>query len=279
MAQQFKTPMLVISETATYNLFMRELEPREGFEQFSQPDADQIAQDMLDLVDLAYHYGQVKRAPEFPNGQREDDVKHSYTLQLVSVGLAGEYFPELDKGKIALFAMVHDMPELLTKDETTFNMDTDARALKQQREAVAIELLEAHQLEAWPSIMELLHEYEAQDTPEARFVRLIDKIMPGLSNLLNQGLTLRGFYGVEHRSTVDESIENTTVHITDYIDEMPAVAQLRDRVNAHICNMLFSDDGRIIPEPGSYSTYFEQQLFDDRCYIRELKSNEAQENA
>lgn len=136
---------------------------------------------MLDLGRLAARHARIERAPRMPDGRRETDVEHSFHLGITACELASMFYPDLDTGLIAEFSNVHDLPEVITGDVWTFRISDEERARKEAREAEATELLFTV---LPPHIALMLKRYEMQQEPEARFVRLVDKGLPAVMNIV-----------------------------------------------------------------------------------------------
>ena len=86
--------------------------------------------------------------------------------------------PELDRGRCLALATLHDLPEVEVGDLTPH--DGVSKADKHAREDAAARDLLTHR----PDLLALVREYMAQDTPEARFVRELDKLDMALQALI-----------------------------------------------------------------------------------------------
>lgn len=150
-------------------------------EKYSNDNAQQAHDYLLDLGKLNVRFANVERAPRYPSGDRENDVEHSFHLALSAVELAADYYPELDVGLVAQYSLVHDLPESYTGDVWTFGISDEDRTKKELAEGKATERL-LHELP--PHIAQLLKRYEEQTEPEARFVRFVDKLMPAIINIM-----------------------------------------------------------------------------------------------
>lgn len=78
---------------------------------------------------------------------------------------------ELDRERALAFAVLHDLPEVRVGDLTP----ADAVADKAARELAAMTAMAAS-LPRGDEILELYRAYERQDSPEARFVRQVDRL-------------------------------------------------------------------------------------------------------
>ena len=136
----------------------------------------------LRLAQIALAFGRVERVTRHEDGVRpETDTDHTVMLGL----LAAELAPAgLDRARIAAFALVHDLAEVYAGDTQTLTASPEAMAAKAAREDAARTRLVAELgYDSWVAAM--LVTYEQQREPEARFVRLIDKVLPKLTHAFN----------------------------------------------------------------------------------------------
>lgn len=132
---------------------------------------------------------QVLRQTLLNDGSRqENSAEHSWHLAMMVIVLA-EYAPQgvavLNAIKMVL---IHDLVEIDAGD--TFCYDVQGNESKAQREAQAalrlFGLLPADQASELRSLWE---EFEAQETPTAKFAAALDRIQPLLHNQQNEGGT------------------------------------------------------------------------------------------
>jgi putative hydrolase of HD superfamily len=125
----------------------------------------------------------------------ESTASHSWGVALLAWLLARDH-PELDRDRVLLLGLLHDLPEAVAGDVTPFDIVRDAtgtippehfgtapgytpaaRAAKQVAETAALnEMLAGLPLELAGDVRVAWHEYEEGTTAEARFVRQIDKL-------------------------------------------------------------------------------------------------------
>jgi len=156
----------------------------EFLEAYQLPAAERVARATMDLGRLAMRFAQVERVPRYDEASRENDAEHSFMLALVAPEIATSYFPRLDPGLVAQFSIVHDLIELETGDVATFTLSDEALESKEAAEQHALHDL-ADKLPRHSR--QLLLRYEAQQEPEARFVRLIDKLLPVVVDIFGPG--------------------------------------------------------------------------------------------
>ncbi|MDO4713049.1 MAG: HD domain-containing protein [Candidatus Saccharibacteria bacterium] len=126
----------------------------------------------------------VTRIPRRKNGERENNVIHSFKLATLAPNIAHALGLKLDLNLMRHFGLVHDALEIETGDVATFNVSPEEQKEKERREKAALKKLckRLPILEA-----EALETYERQDTPEARFVRMVDKLLPTVLDFTGQG--------------------------------------------------------------------------------------------
>lgn len=120
------------------------------------------------------------------NGRRENDAEHAWHMAIM-IYLLKEYAnEEFDLTKAMMMALVHDIVEIDAGD--TYAYDSKGLETQEVREKQAAKrlfgLLPEDQGEELKSLFE---EYEANETPEARFVRVMDNLQPLLLINSNDG--------------------------------------------------------------------------------------------
>ena len=109
------------------------------------------------------------------NFVRENDSEHSYSLAMMAWYLSG-YFAELNQNEVIKLALAHDLLEVHAGDTYIYG-DSEHLASKPDREAAALTRLEKEWPD-FPDITNCMHTYNARETPEAKFVYALDKLMP-----------------------------------------------------------------------------------------------------
>lgn len=149
--------------------------------------------------------------------RKETDAEHAWHLALMCMVLS-EYANEpIDVAKTVMMLLVHDLVEIDAGD--TYAYDREGNATKRQREEKAAEriygLLPKEQGDL---IRALWEEFEAMETPEAKFANTLDKIQPVLLTDQAQGKSWR-----EHQVRLRQILErNARTHegsevLWDYI--------------------------------------------------------------
>jgi putative hydrolases of HD superfamily len=128
-------------------------------------------------------------------------------------------FPELDRDLLIRISLAHDLIEVHAGDTFAFADKATVRT-KALREAAAMELLETE----WPDFPELLaalRMYHEKNTPEAKFVYALDKIMPMMVVFLGQGYSWHKF-GITHAHQHEVKASKVAVspEIKEYYDQL-----------------------------------------------------------
>ena len=127
-------------------------------------------------------FARVERVTYHEDGVRpETDSDHTVMLAVMACDFAP---PELNRGRIAEFAIAHDLVEAYAGDAQTLTIDAAGKAAKADREHEALNrILAEFGASSWIGLTLLA--YEAQVEPEARYVRVMDKVLPKLTHLFN----------------------------------------------------------------------------------------------
>lgn len=206
-------------------------------------DATKEAHDiMMMLGSITVRFSDIKRAPRFPDGRQENDVEHSYHLATSAVELATRYYPDLNPGLVVQFSLVHDLPEIYAGDVRSFGASDEALKNKKEAEARATERLLD---ELPPYLADLLEKYEKQEQPEAKFVRLVDKLLPAVMNTLaGEANTFTEDYGIDSAEGVLAGRADRTKRLKKMFpeEEWEFIFQLRELVSKSSLKALFPDD-------------------------------------
>jgi putative hydrolase of HD superfamily len=132
---------------------------------------------------------QVLRQSFLTDGQRrENDAEHSWHLALMVV-LLSEYSKEqIDVLRVVKMVLIHDLVEIDAGD--TFAYDVSGNETKEAREHQAADRIFNLLPEDWTGeVFDLWNEFEARNTPEARFAAALDRFQPILLNYHAGGKT------------------------------------------------------------------------------------------
>ncbi len=123
----------------------------------------------------------------------ENDAEHAHMLSRTAPFIAMFIYPNLNPGLTSLYATIHDDMEAYVGDTPTHQYIKTLFENKQRAEKEALGQL-LKDFKHIPEYTKLLRDYEEQKIPEARFVRLLDKIMPILMHYNDKGACLRNHW-------------------------------------------------------------------------------------
>lgn len=154
-----------------------------------------------------FRYGQDRD----PWQRAESNAEHLYGMMI----LTNYFLPledpegELDRQRIFDLILVHDIDEIEEGDIISYQKTDADRA--REKEAMQTALSKAPQ-EMAINMPALVAEYEAQDTPEARFTKAIDKIEPTFEVFDKYGKQIIQ----ENKTSYDDHMRIKIPYIKDY---------------------------------------------------------------
>lgn len=186
---------------------------------------------LLHAGNLVFRFARTYRTAFHEDGETpESDTDHTVMLCVCASALAEQLYAEkLNIGLVAQFAIVHDLVEVYAGDTDTFGLDKDDKNKKQEIETKALVQLGAEFGEQLPWIPNTIHAYEAMDTPEARFVRTVDKLMVKIGHVLNHGSYFKK-RGLDRDTMWHMYQTKTRPEELRYADEFPEVVALIDEL-------------------------------------------------
>lgn len=129
-----------------------------------------------------------RRTMLIDKSRRENDAEHSWHIALMCM-LFKDYAPEgCDISRAVQMCIVHDLIEIYAGD--TFAYDVAANEDKAEREEKAADKLFGELPEhLGKEFRQLWEEFDAMETPSAKYAAAMDRIQPYLHNTLTDGHT------------------------------------------------------------------------------------------
>lgn len=155
--------------------------------------------------------------------RKENDAEHSWHLALMAVLLAEHAEEKVDLLKVITMVLIHDLVEIDAGD--TYAYDEAGKQTQRAREEKAAErifgMLPKDQGENFRALWE---EFDAYETPEAKFAHVCDNVQPLMLNHATGGKSWRerGIKRsqVEKRnSRVGESSQTMKAYIEEILDK------------------------------------------------------------
>ena len=135
------------------------------------PDRGQALLDFIALADRLKHVLRASRTGE----RRENAGEHAWHVALIAVLLAEEVEPRPDMARVLSMIAIHDVIEIESGD--TFAFDEAGLLTQAAREEAAAERIFGSLPEDLGQRLQALwREFEAQDTPVARFAMGCDRL-------------------------------------------------------------------------------------------------------
>jgi putative hydrolases of HD superfamily len=136
---------------------------------------------------------QVLRATTLVDGSRpENSGEHSWHLALYALVLADQAAPGVSIDRVIRMLLIHDMVEIDVGDVPIHSQNGQAHASAETRAAEAKAADRIFGLlppDLRDSLRALWEEFEASETPDARFAKSLDRVQPVMANLMSGGGT------------------------------------------------------------------------------------------
>ena len=132
------------------------------------------------------------------HGRRENDAEHAWHMAVMAYLLREYANEEVDTARVLMMCLIHDIVEIDAGD--TYAYDEEALKTQKAREEAAKErifaILPDDQRD---ELTALFDEFEAYETPEAKFAHAMDNLQPLILNHSNGGSDWRE-HGVTART-------------------------------------------------------------------------------
>jgi putative hydrolase of HD superfamily len=157
-------------------------------------------QEIIDFIlELEKLKGVTRKVRPLGLNRYENSAEHSWQLAMLALSLASYAEPSLDLNRVMRMLLVHDIGEIDTGDTMVFTEGGwEERKLA---ERAAVTRIFGMLPDGGAQLLELWHEFEHEETPEARFAHAVDRAMPVVLNLANNGQSWRE-NGISHERVV-----------------------------------------------------------------------------
>lgn len=116
--------------------------------------------------------------------RRENSAEHSWHLAQGLLTLARELDIDIDLPRALTMAIVHDACEIDAGDTPAYG---PSRPDQHEAERQCVDRLVGYGLAFGSELRELWLEYEAQETRESQWVKVLDRVMPFIVNIACEG--------------------------------------------------------------------------------------------
>lgn len=128
--------------------------------------------ELLDILSVAEKLKCNTRHCYTSSGRHESVAEHSWRIALMAM-LIGPEFPEADMNRVIRMCLIHDLGEAFTGDIPTFDKTAADTA---QEDALFAQWVQTLPEETKQEFSGLLAEMNAQETPEAKIYKALDKM-------------------------------------------------------------------------------------------------------
>jgi putative hydrolases of HD superfamily len=132
----------------------------------------------------------MRQSPLAAVDRKENDAEHSWHLALMVILLAEHADEPVDVGHTVKLVVVHDLVEIHAGDTPLYD-DVGALTQDARERAAADRLFGMLPADQADEVRALWDEFEARETPEARFAKAMDRLEPLLLNWMAGGGTWR----------------------------------------------------------------------------------------
>jgi putative hydrolase of HD superfamily len=148
--------------------------------------AERLRKQMDFLIEIDKLKTVLRRAYITDSSRRENSAEHSWHMAMMALVLA-EHSPDpLDVTRVVKMVLIHDVAEIDAGDTSVYVRQYDPGI--EDRERLAAQrifgLLPAEQAH---ELLELQSEFDERKTPESRFARALDRLMPLVHNYCTKG--------------------------------------------------------------------------------------------
>jgi len=141
----------------------------------------------------------------FNSNRNENDAEHSWHLAVMAIILAQHANEPINTLKVVKMLLIHDVVEIDAGD--IFLYDTVLNHSNSEAERKAAErIFGLLPVEQAAELIAVWEEFEAGETPEAKFARSMDRLEPLLQNVSNNGGTWQ-----EHNVKYEQVIQKKSI--------------------------------------------------------------------
>lgn len=188
--------------------------------------------DLQAIVDFALELDKLKgvtrKTRPLGLSRYENAAEHSWQIAMLAMSLAHLAVSPVKADRVVRMLLVHDVGEIDTGDTIVYATE-GVEERKAAERAGALRVLGLLPEPQRGPFIELWDEFEAEVTAESRFANAVDRAMPVLLNLANNGQSWRE-NGISHEQVlkrVGPQVKAGCPALWDYLENELAAAQAR----------------------------------------------------
>ncbi|MDE0430221.1 MAG: HD domain-containing protein [Caldilineaceae bacterium] len=152
--------------------------------------SERLSRQLQFILEIDRLKGVLRRSLLLESRRRENSAEHSWHLAMMALVLAEHANETVNLLHTLKLLLIHDVVEIDAGDTYAYDDDSHDGKIERERTA-AIRIFGLLPPDQAAEMTALWEEYEAQQTPEARFALALDRFMPFLHNYHTGGITWR----------------------------------------------------------------------------------------
>ena len=121
------------------------------------------------------------------NNRFENSAEHSWHISLMAHVLVPYAQEPIDISRVTLMLLIHDIVEIDAGDTFAFDQTANSAAQSDKETAAAHRIFGLLPTAQGEKFISLWHEFEQAETADARFAKAMDRILPLIQNMQNEG--------------------------------------------------------------------------------------------
>ncbi len=193
-------------------------------------NTDRLARQIAFLLEIDKLKSILRQTYLINEPRHENSAEHSWHLAMAALMLAEHANTPVDTLRVLKMLLVHDIVEIDAGDTYVYGVQTGKAALE---EAAAERIFGLLPEDQQGEVRDLWDEFEARQTPEAKFAAGLDRIMPILHNYHTEGHSWVS-HGITRSQVLErnrhtaEGSEAIWEYIKEVIDDATAKGYLID---------------------------------------------------
>lgn len=149
--------------------------------------ADRLSTQLAFILEIDRLKTVIRRTYLVDGSRHENSAEHSWHLAVMALLLVEHAEAPVNLERLVQLVLIHDLVEIGAGDTYAY-AGVDAEATREREEKAARELfIEGLPDDQGRAMLALWHEFDTGKTPEARFARTLDRLMPLLHNFHTGG--------------------------------------------------------------------------------------------
>jgi len=207
--------------------------------QFELPQlADELspkAKDVINIGFLVERLTEENRKRVAHRSERPENVaEHTLMVGKIAVAIAQKYYPDLDPGKVAIYALAHDDHEAYIGDIPSGEWCGTDYQQKASLDEAGIGQLEKEFGDSLPDYVGTVVAYNQQTEPEARFVRMVDKLAVPVQHVVDGGQQVNEHFTLESYLSNERHRREKVKDYDDWQEMIDLMAELACYIADHL---------------------------------------------